>query len=105
MIARFYRVGRRRYGLLAADAFRYAADRALLWSSDSPLWASEPDPDGGLLVCLYDEKERLLDVLGGVDVPFSVSDHGNVNLDDEDPYLVGVVAGMVRDLGTGAGRG
>lgn len=97
LIDRFYREGRRRYGLTATFALAYARDRLTLWRAEYS-WHAEPDDDGELVVFLLDlETEDIVDALGGIDLPYSVSDHGNVNYDDAAPYLVATVAAMVRE--------
>ncbi len=97
---RFYRQGRR-HGLAPDEALRYSHDRMLLWDAESPLWFVDVD-DGmdfdypALMIVLVDEHDNVLEMLGGVDVEFMVSDHGNVICDVDDPHLVGLAADLVR---------
>lgn len=97
----FYRYGRQTYNLPASVAMAYARDRFLIWRDDLR-WTVEPDEsadDGygsALVVLLIDDNDIIVDALGGIDVPFSVSDHGNTHTDEHSPFLVSIVADMIR---------
>jgi hypothetical protein len=90
-----YRDGRKR-GLRAVDALAYARDLRTLRESELE-WYAEPDDDepGSLCVFVADDQE-VTDVLCGVELAYWISDHGNVHYDERNPYLVGIVAEMIR---------
>lgn len=101
---RWYREGRRRYHLAAVDAIAYARDRQLLWLSDF-VWDIDVDVDAeGLIVFIREDawetapdQPIIVDSLGGVTQPFTVSDHGNISTDLHSPFLIGLAAEMVRN--------
>lgn len=104
MLERFYRQGRKQYGLTASEAFAYAQDRVLVWTSDLDVWVDvdyEGDVVDGrytdLSVAIHDDEiGEVVDALGGVTIDFEVSDHGNINFDEQDPWYIGLVASMIR---------
>lgn len=64
-------------------------------------WGYDVDPDSSssdgpaLTVVLYDDNGNVIDSIGGVEVDFQVSDHGNVNLGPEgEQYLYEVAQDM-----------
>jgi len=94
--ATWYRTGRIAYRLPAEQAHAYAKDRLTIFRSDYGYgYEVDPDEPGSLIIAVLDDDDEVVDSIGGVDVDFSISDHGNINLDDNDPYLVSVVAGML----------
>jgi hypothetical protein len=90
-----YRQARKR-GLRAIDALAHVRNERTIADSDLG-WTAEPDEDepGHLTILLYDEDGNVIDALGGVDLPYWVSDHGNVHYDEHDPYVANIVAEMI----------
>lgn len=66
------------------------------WTVDiDEVWPGEPP---SLIVFLIDENTgEPVDALGGVDVRFWVSDHGNIHVDPADePYLTEILTEMME---------
>jgi hypothetical protein len=104
-LLRDYRRGRREYGLPANAAVAYARDKRTLSEADELLFGFELDYTHGeepaVSVLVTDLDGFILASVGGVDVHHQVSDHGNLNLDDDDPYLVTLTAQLVRECEAG----
>lgn len=68
------------------------------WTVDlDEQWPGEPPT---LLLWLIDlETDEPVDCLGGLDVRFWVSDHGNIHVDPADePYIISTLLDMIESL-------
>jgi hypothetical protein len=101
---RDYRAARQTYGLPADQALAYARNRRTLLETELVLgfevdWQLNATGDRRLVALLVGDLDgNVLAAIGGVDVECQVSDHGNLNLDDHDPYLTLLAAELVREV-------
>lgn len=102
---RNYRRGRQTYKLTANEALAYSRSLAALSHAAFDGWRFEVETDAYfalmadesiLVVSLVDANDEVVDSCT-IDLDHSISDHGNLNYDDNHPDLVQAAGGLLAN--------